>query len=304
VALSSFGHRAAPAAAGALPGTRFVDPATLARIDNLELVARAVVTGFINGLHRSPYLGFSLDFAEHRPYMPGDDIRRIDWRLYARTDRFYVKLFEAETNANFVAAMDVSRSMDYGSGEISKLDYARFLAATLAYFSRQQKDRVGLALFDRDLTAYVPPSAKHLEIVLQTIERETRTRERSSRVKRDPTENTDGKGEGGLRRSLFKVTEALRRRGVVVVISDFYEPADDAIDALARLKYAGHDVIAFHLLDPTEIDFPFQQASSFEDLESGERMPIIDYQVVNTGEPLDQVLFNYLSLRYRLSRTR
>ncbi len=148
----------------------FLDPKVLARINNLELLARTVVDGFINGLHHSPYLGLSVDFAEHRPYMPGDDIRRIDWRVFGRTDRFYVKEFEADTNANFSILLDISRSMDYGSTGITKLDYGRYLAACLAYFSRQQRDRVGIITFDDDIVYFVPVSAKHLDIVLHTID--------------------------------------------------------------------------------------------------------------------------------------
>jgi len=142
------------------PGAQFLDPRVLARIDNLELLARTVVHGFLNGLHRAPYLGLSMDFAEHRPYVPGDDTRHLDWRLFARTDRHYVKQYEAETNANVVALVDVSASMAYGSGEVSKLDYARFLAACLLHFSRGQRDRVGLVTFDDGIwTTSLPPPA-------------------------------------------------------------------------------------------------------------------------------------------------
>lgn len=151
-------------------GARFLDPAVLARIDNLELVARTVVDGFISGLHHSPYLGQSTDFAEHRQYMPGDDIRRIDWRVFGRTDRFYVKEFEADTNANLLVLLDVSRSMDYGES-VRKLDYARMLAACLLYLSRRQRDRVGVITFDGALLDYVPASAKHLELALHTVQR-------------------------------------------------------------------------------------------------------------------------------------
>src|SRR5688500_4497698 len=142
---------------------RFLDPKVLARIDNLELLSRSVVSGFINGLHRSPFLGLSLDFAEHRGYMPGDDIRRIDWKLFARSDRFYIKEFEADTNANFVTLLDISSSMSYEGGGLRKLDYGRILAACLTYFVREQRDRVGLITFDSNVVEYIPPSAKHLE---------------------------------------------------------------------------------------------------------------------------------------------
>ena len=155
----------------AISGAQFLDPAVLARIDNLELLARTVVDGFVAGLHRSPYLGLSLDFAEHRAYMPGDDIRNIDWRLFARTDRHYVKQYEAETNASFSVLLDISGSMSYGSGDLTKLDYARFVAACLTYFSRQQRDRVGLVTFDDDVVDYVPSSVRNLDLVLHTLDR-------------------------------------------------------------------------------------------------------------------------------------
>ncbi len=295
-------------------GSGFVDPKVLARIDNLELVAKYVVDGFINGLHRSPYLGLSLDFAEHRQYMPGDDIRRIDWRLYARTDRYYVKEYEADTNANFVAVLDVSRSMDYASRGISKLDYGRYLAASLAYFSSEQRDRVGLVTFDDDMRAYVPPSAKHLEVVLHTLDRVEASR------------------PGSLKAPLQKATESLRRRGIIALISDFYAEPEAVFDAVKPLRARGHDVMVFHLLDPAEIEFPFDEAASFEDLESGEKIPIvpetqsakyreliqshvaalnklfkeaqIEYGLFDTATPLDYALFTYLSNRERLSRIR
>jgi uncharacterized protein (DUF58 family) len=297
-----------------MPGTGFVDPVVLARIDNLELIARTVVDGFINGLHRSPYLGLSLDFAEHRAYMPGDDIRRMDWRLYARTDRYYVKEFEADTNSNFVVMLDVSRSMDYGSQGISKLDYARYLGASLAYFSHEQRDRIGVITFDEDVVDYVPPSAKHLDILLHSIDR------------------IEAKRPGQFGPALHRVAGTLRRRGFLVLISDFYEEPEAVVQAVAPLRYRGHDVIVFHVLDPAELEFPFDEAGSFEDLESGERIPIvpetqraryreliqshvadlerrfteqqIDYSLLNTSIPLDHALFHYLSKREKLSRVR
>jgi uncharacterized protein (DUF58 family) len=306
--------RLAHAKAGSVPGAGFVDPRVLARIDNLELMARTVVDGFINGLHRSPYLGLSLDFAEHRQYMPGDDIRRIDWRLFARTDRHYVKEFEADTNSNFTALLDVSKSMTYGSKGISKLDYGRYLAASLSYFSHQQRDRVGLITFDDDIVDYVPPSAKHLDVVLHTIDRISPSK------------------PGRLGPPLLKAASTMQRRGIIALISDFYEEPEAVFDAVKHLRGRGNDLMIFHLLDPAEIDFPFDEASNFEDLESGERIPIVpetqraqyrelianhvsrlnrlftdnhmDYALFDTATPLDYALFNYLSRRERLSRTR
>ncbi len=297
-----------------MTGAAFLDPKVLVRIDDLELLARTVVDGFINGLHRSPYLGRSMDFAEHRAYMPGDDIRRIDWRVYGRTDRFYVKEFEADTNANFSVLLDVSRSMAYGSAGITKLDYARYLAACLTYFSRQQRDRVGLVTFDRDVVTVVPPSAKHLERVLHEL----------ARVQPGPG--------GALGTSLLKIAESVRRRSLLVLISDLYEEPEAVLRAASLLKGKGNDVIVFHVLDPAERALPFDEMMLFEDLESGERISVVplqqreryremidrhiaalshslldarmDYALFDTSKPLDFALFEYLSRRERLVRVR
>jgi uncharacterized protein (DUF58 family) len=294
--------------------SQFLDPKVLARIDNIDLLAKTVVDGFINGLHHSPYFGLSVDFAEHRPYMPGDDVRRIDWRVFGRTDRFYVKEYEADTNANFSILFDISRSMDYSSHEVSKLDYGRYLAACLAYFSRQQRDRVGMVTFDTDIVDYVPASAKHLDVVLHKIDR------------------IKARRPGALEAPLLKVAEMLRRRSILLLISDLYEDPDTVVKALSTLKHKGNDIIVFHILDPAEIDFPFDEAAHFEDLESGERIPVvpetlkdqyrtlmnehmtrlsdrlignnIDYCRFVTSKPLDHALFEYLSRREHMSRVR
>ncbi|MGD2067949.1 MAG: DUF58 domain-containing protein [Gemmatimonadota bacterium] len=299
-------------------GAQFLDPDVLARIDNLELLARTVVDGFLNGLHRSPYLGLSLDFAEHRSYMPGDDIRLIDWKLWARTDRHYVKQFEAETNADFSVLLDVSRSMRYGSGDVTKLDYARYLAACLTYFSRRQRDRVGLVTFDADVAEYIPPSSRHLDRILHTLDR----------AGRDPGPGAPGTLEGPL----LKAGESLRRKGILALVSDLYEEADRVLRVVRTLAARGHDVLVFHVLDPAERDFPFQDASSFEDMETGERMPVVpsevargyrevvaahlraleegfvgdrvDYQLLDTSRPLDHALHRYLVVREKKSRVR
>ena len=296
------------------PGARFIDPKVLARIDNLELVARTVVEGFISGLHRSPYLGLSIDFAEHRAYMPGDDIRRIDWRLFGRTDRFYVKEFEADTNANFSVVLDISRSMDFGHQGITKLDYGRFVAASLTYLSSRQRDRVGLVTFDSDIVDIVPPSAKHLEIVLHTLDRAESTR------------------AGNLSQTLPKIAESFRRRSVVALISDFYEEPKAVMDAVNHLRQKGNDLIVFHVLDPAELTFPYEDAINLQDLETGERLSVVpetlreqyrtmltqhtetiaqlmgenhvDYMLFDTSTPLDLALFTYLSNRERRSRVR
>jgi uncharacterized protein (DUF58 family) len=299
-------------------GGRFLEPKVLARMGNLELLARTVVEGFLSGLHRSPYLGRSIDFAEHRAYMPGDDIRRIDWRLFGRTDRFYLKEFEADSNTDLVQLLDVSRSMRFTSHALTKLDYARYLAASLAYLSRKQRDRVGLVTFDDDVVDFVPPSAKHLPVLLHTLDR-------VADAGGDPR-------RGELGRPLRKAAEACYRRSILVLISDLYEEPRAVLDAIARLSYRGSDLIVFHVLDPAELRFPFEQPASYQDLESGERIPVvpdevrarylelvaehvkslsrllgenrIDYALFDTSQPLDHALFSYLSRRERLVRLR
>jgi uncharacterized protein (DUF58 family) len=298
----------------AIPGARFVDPVVLARIGNLELVARSVVDGFINGLHRAPYFGASVDFAEHRGYVPGDDIRRVDWRLFARTDRFYVKEYEADSNSNFSVLLDVSASMGYGSAGVTKLDYARILGACLTYLVHRQRDRVGLVAFDTEIVEHVPPSAKHMEVVLHVLDRLKPTR------------------PGALRAPLHRLAEHFGRRGVLVLISDLYAEPEEVLDSIAPLRFRGNDLIVFHVLDKAELEFGFTDASSFEDIESGEQLPVVpealrdqyvslvrahidaltarfsearvDYTLLDTSQPLDHALFRYLSTRERLMRVR
>ncbi len=290
----------------AIPGARFVDPEVLARIGNLELVARSVVDGFINGMHRSPFFGASVDFAEHRGYVPGDDIRRVDWRLYARTDRFYIKEYEADSNSNFSVLLDVSKSMGFGSSAMTKLDYARMLAGCLTYLVHQQRDRVGFVAFDDDIVEHVPPSAKHMETVLHVLDRLKPSK------------------PGSLTAPLHKMAEHFGRRGLLVLISDLYEEPDAVLEAVGPLRFRGNDIIVFHLLDEAELDFTFSIAVGLRG--SGERRADpgrsgrarravsrrwsgrtstalterfsanrIDYTLVNTSSPLDHALFSYLS---------
>ena len=299
---------------GAIPGARFVDPSVLARIGKLDLLARTVVDGFINGLHRAPFFGASVDFAEHRGYVAGDDIRRVDWKLYARTDRYYIKQYEADTNANLMVMFDVSKSMGFASDEVSKLQYGSFLAASLAYLSHRQRDRVGIVTFDEDVVSHVPPSAKHFNVLLHTLDR--------SRAERP----------GRLIAMLERLAEHFKRRSIVVLISDLYENPSDLLEALKPYRALGNDLVVFHLLDPAEITFPYTDASRFQDLESGEEVPVvpevfadqyrqmmrehidalttkcsesrIDYLQLQTSQPLDEALFLYLGHRERLMRVR
>jgi uncharacterized protein (DUF58 family) len=317
------------------PHTRLIDPVVLARIGDLELVARVVVEGVINGLHRSPHLGSSMDFAEHRAYMPGDDIRRIDWKLFARSDRYFIKEFEADTNTNFTVLVDTSRSMHYGAatdaeggGTLSKLDYARYLAACLAYLASTQRDRVGLVTFDREIRDYVPPSAKHLNIVLHTLDRLADAPPPTSA----PPHNGSPTAPTTLATLTRRIGESFRRRSIVLLISDFYEEPTAVLDALAYLRGKGNDVMVFHVLDQRELDFPFTDSANFVDLETGERMPVIpdylrsqyralvtehiaslgrilgenrvDYAMFDTSKPLDHALFRFLAGRERMRQTR
>jgi uncharacterized protein (DUF58 family) len=244
----------------------------------------------------------------------GDDIRRVDWKLYARTDRYFVKQYEADTNANFAVLLDVSKSMSFASQGVSKLEYGSYLAACLAYLSHKQRDRVGIVTFDTEVRSYVPPSAKHFNILLQTLDRAKAER------------------PGRILEPLATIAEHFKRRSIVALISDLYENPDDLIEALRPYSFLGNDLIVFHVLDPAEIDFPYREASRFMDVESGEEIPVIpesfadeyrklmqahiqalttrfsesriDYVPLNTSKPLDDALFSYLGNRERLMRVR
>jgi uncharacterized protein (DUF58 family) len=292
----------------------FLDPALLARITDLALLARTVVDGFMHGQHRSLRKGSSLDFAEHRAYQPGDDLRRIDWRVYGRTDRFYIKQYEADTNASVLFAIDQSGSMDFGSGAVTKFDYARFLAASLAWLSQAQGDRVGLATFTDELVEVVPPSVRHLQRLLHTLAR------------------TRAQGTSQLVPSINRLGLLTQRAGIIVLITDCYERPELLGRAIDALRSQGHDLIVFHLVDPAERARPGDLPSTFEDAESGLRLPVrpgelrdryaslisahhdalarriaaagADYVRLDTSEPLDRALHAYLDARLTRSRVR
>ena len=290
---------------------QFLDPAVVARLGTLELKARAVVEGFISGLHRSPYKGFSVEFAEYRQYIHGDDLSTIDWKVYARSDRHYVKKFEEETNLNCHLLIDVSGSMAYGSRGISKFDYAACLAASLGYLMNRQRDGVGMTAFSDRIVDVLPSSTRpgHLRNLLLALDR----LEVGSR--------TD------VAKPLHQLAETLTKRGLVVLISDLLDDPDAVIRGLKHFQYRGSDVLVFHVLDADEIEFPFDQATRFEDLETGEEVMAvpgavrahyltqigglidryrrelgaagIDYQLLNTKDPLEMALLAYLSTRSR-----
>ncbi len=294
------------------PGSRerrFFDPAVIARLGTLELKARTIVEGFLSGLHRSPFKGFSVEFAEYRQYIPGDDLSTIDWKVYARSDRFYVKKFEEETNLDCHLMIDVSGSMAYGSRGITKLEYAACLAASLGYLMNRQRDAVGLTVFNDRIVSMLPAKARpgHLHNILLTLDR------------------LNPGSETNLSRPLNQLADTLTKRGIVVVISDLLDDQDAVIKGLKHFKFRGTDLLVFHVLDPDEIDFPFDRATRFEDLETYEEIMAvpgavrahylkemngllerykrelgasgIDYQLLPTSQPLEMALLSYLSTR-------
>lgn len=294
-------------------GARFLDPNVLARIGNLDLVSRRVVDGFMSGIHRAANLGSSTDFAEYRAYTPGDDVRRIDWRVYGRTDRLYIKTFEAETNSDVMFALDCSASMDYASANLSKFVYAQMLVASLTHMSAGQRDRVGLVTFNDTIVDHIPAAVRHRDTIMRTLARSKAT------------------GGSELGESLKRAAELLKRRGVFVVVSDFYESPDSVAQALDEVRLRGHDVIAFHVLDADERELRLSDTDVLRDLETGERVASsargkqhydaliadhlnqlqsvsqarqADYCTTVTDQPLDASLFAYLSARARFKRVR
>jgi len=238
------------------PIAGFIDPATLMHLKSLELRARYVVEGFMTGLNRSPYHGFSVEFTEYRQYTQGDDPRHLDWRLFARSDRYYIKRFEDETNLRCLMLLDVSQSMNFGSTGYSKSDYARTLAATLGYFLNSQRDAVGLATFSADIEDYIPPRYRvgHLRRILVSLEK--------------ASQGTSTH----LSRPLEQIAERLNKRGVLVLISDLLAPLETLEISLGSLAARGQEVLVFHTLDPEELQFDFDAPEMFEDLESKNRL--------------------------------
>jgi uncharacterized protein (DUF58 family) len=288
-----------------------LSPETLAGLANLDLVARAVVTGFLTGLHRSPFFGFSQEFAEYRAYAEGDDPRFVDWNVYARTDRTYIKRYIGETNTRLVILLDASASMGFGSGKITKLKYAKFLAATLAYLASRQHDAVGLIVFDDKIREHRPASTRagRLSGVLHAIDRA------------EPGTGTD------MRIPFERFHEVEHGRGLVAVISDFYTDPEALLKSVQPLAYQGQDVILFQLLDPQELKPVLKESALLEDMESGQSMEVspiymsslyrerinahidalhksalrigADHRLVEITEPLDSVLRSYLLFRQR-----
>ncbi|NRA76094.1 MAG: DUF58 domain-containing protein [Planctomycetes bacterium] len=230
---------------------RLLDPSSLAKISGLIVRARMIVEGSITGLHRSPFHGSSVEFAEHREYVPGDDIRHIDWKVFGRCDRYYIKQYEEETNLRVQLVLDASESMTYGSGAMSKLDYARTLAASLAYLILGQQDAVGALVFDEKIRAEAPisQSRSHLQDLVGVLAQQS------------------GKDATDIGEVLGRVSDRLKRRCLIVLLTDLFDDKDGLVHGLRRLRHAGHDVLVLHVMDPDELNFPFTRMTLFEGLE-------------------------------------
>lgn len=230
---------------------RYLDPLTLAKVRGLELQARLVVEGYISGMHKSPYHGFSVEFAQHREYVPGDDIKHVDWKVYGRTDRFYVKEYEEETNLVCWLLVDVSESMNYGSGPMTKFDYAGTVAASLAYLILHQQDSVGLVTFDDQIRKLLRPASQPSQ--LKEIVRQLNQGPQREKTRLAPI--------------FHEMAERIPRRALIVILSDLFDDVSDLLAGLKHLRHKRHDVVVFHVMDGAELDFPFQEATLFRGLE-------------------------------------
>ncbi|MFB0527015.1 MAG: DUF58 domain-containing protein [bacterium] len=294
------------------PKRGYIDPLIVAKLSTMLLRARFVVEGFIAGLHQSPYRGFSLEFAQHREYSPGDETRHVDWKVYGRKDKYFVKQYQEETNLKGYILLDRSASMGYKSGEISKLQYGSYLAASLAFLMLRQQDSVGLATFDERIKKYIPPrqSKGHLSLILEELE------------KLVPSSQT------GINRSLRELGQYTKRRGLIILISDLLDEQEKVLNGLKYFRFKKHEVIVFHLLDPAELELPFTNILWLEDMENRRRVLThpeiirekyknvlkefvetyklnclrsdIDYCLINTKTPLDFSLGAYLARRKML----
>ena len=292
---------------------RYLDPAGLGLVSRMELIARKAVEGFLSGLHPSPYFGSSVEYADHRPYSLGDELRTIDWKLLAKTDKYYVKLFEEETNTRCTIVLDTSRSMSFASeGQMSKLEYGMFLTASLAYLMLHQKDAVGLAMFDSEVRQYIPSraTAAHFHNMLEIMEQ------------------TKPGADTQIGPVLSELVSRIPKRGIVVVISDLLDDLQTLTDGLAHCKHQRHELIVFHLMDPAERTFPYEKLTRFKDMEGAGHLVAnprtirsayldrlndyldrvrrtclerdIGYELMTTDRRYDQALSAYLMRRSRL----
>lgn len=292
---------------------KFLDPSVISKISSLELRARLIVEGFLLGLHKSPYHGFSIEFSQHRPYMQGDSPKDIDWKVYGKSDRFYVKQYEEETNLKSYILLDVSRSMTFASeGRIPKLEYASQLVASLSYLMIKQKDAVSLSIYADQIKKYLPPNSSriYLKEIISVL----------SKIVPDSNTNTSF--------CLNQISDKITKRGLVVIISDLFDDPIKVISAIKKFRFYKNEVIVFQILDPAERNFSFQRDAIFKDLETGEEITTqpyqiqksyrdamdtflnkikseclrngVEYNLIDTSTPFDKALFTYLQKRSRL----
>lgn len=292
---------------------KYLDPKATAELKGIDLKAKMVVEGFITGLHKSPYHGFSVEFAEHRPYRAGDEVKNIDWKVYGRSNRYYVKQYEEETNLRSTILIDISASMGFASeGNISKVEYASYLAASLGYMMMKQRDSVGLALYDTEVRTYLPSKSKpsYLNLILKNLEDIKATEETNTSV------------------ALDKLADQIKRRGLIIIISDLFDDLESISSALKHFRHKQNEVILFQILDPRELDFDFGRSAKFIDLESHEEMVTnshqlkesyqaavqdfigkiknicysqkVDYNLIITSDPFDKALREFLAKRAKI----
>jgi uncharacterized protein (DUF58 family) len=294
--------------------SHYLDPDILRQLPNMELLARRLVEGLFVGYHKSPFFGYSVEFVDHREYVRGDDVRNIDWRVWARKNKYYIKRFEMESQLKAQIILDTSKSMDYGEGRLTKLQYASYLAASLVYMVIHQNDMAGLVTFDSEIKAYLPPrgSRSHMRSILKVLET----------VQPGPATNVP--------QVCHHLAETMKARSMVILISDLLDDEEEIINALRHFQHKKHDVVVFHILDDSELDLPFEELSNFRDLESGHRVAVdpatfrgeyrnrvsefcdslksgcqqtdIDYMLLRTSAPLETALTEYLHFRARRSR--
>ena len=292
---------------------KYLNPSVISKLNSLELRARLVVEGFMVGLHKSPYHGFSVEFSEHRPYMQGDSLKDIDWKVYGKTERFFIKQYEEETNLKSYILLDTSRSMNYASeGNISKLEYASTLVAGLSYLMFHQQDAVGLSLYSEKINKYLPPKASkaYLQEILKSLS-ETQASDKTNTAS-----------------SLHSIAEKIKRRGLVIIVSDLFDDIKSVLTALKHFRYKKNEVIVFQILDPQERNFAFGTDAIFKDMETEDELTTqpyqiqkaykeamsefvgrikaeclnsnIEYNLIETAMPFDKALFNYIQKRSKL----
>lgn len=292
---------------------KYLNPSVISKLNSLELRARLVVEGFMVGLHKSPYHGFSVEFSEHRPYMQGDSLKDIDWKVYGKTEKFFIKQYEEETNLKSYILLDTSRSMSYSSeGNISKLEYASTLVAGLSYLMIRQQDAVGLSLYSENINKYLPPKASkaYLQEILKSL---------SESQASDKTNTAS---------SLHSIAEKIKRRGLVIIVSDLFDDVNSVLTALKHFRYKKNEVIVFQILDPQERNFAFGSDAIFKDMETEDEITTqpyqiqkayreamsefvgrikaeclnsnIEYNLIETSMPFDKALFSYIQKRSKL----